>query len=81
MRVAWTFAVVSFICLGSLALQSLHVDQICLQSNEVGEFVKSLQAVPKSGRHNPLKKPERYAKGMHKLVWLQFTSLAASFNG
>ena len=33
--------------------------QICVQVNEVSEFVKSLQAVPKTGRHNPLKNPER----------------------
>lgn len=30
------------------------------QANEVGEFVKSLRAVPKTGLHNPLKNPERY---------------------
>lgn len=27
---------------------------------EVGPFVSSLQAVPKSGLHNPFKAPERY---------------------
>ncbi len=32
---------------------------LCVQVSEVGEYVKSLQAVPKSGRHNPLKHPER----------------------
>ncbi|KAL3136418.1 mitochondrial membrane protein [Trebouxia sp. C0009 RCD-2024] len=30
------------------------------QASEVGEFVKSLKAVPKTGLHNPLKNPERY---------------------
>lgn len=30
-----------------------------MQASEVSEFVKSLQAVPKTGRHNPLKNPER----------------------
>lgn len=30
------------------------------QSDEVSEYIKSLQAVPKSGVHNPLKRPERY---------------------
>jgi len=31
-----------------------------VQSNEVSDYIKSLQAVPKSGVHNPLKRPERY---------------------
>lgn len=30
------------------------------QVSEISDFVKSLQAVPKSGIHNPLKRPERY---------------------
>ena len=33
---------------------------LCLQISEAAPFVSSLAAVPKSGLHNPLKRPERY---------------------
>jgi 1-pyrroline-5-carboxylate dehydrogenase len=29
---------------------------------ELGPFLESLRKVPKSGRHNPLKNPERYVQ-------------------
>ena len=30
--------------------------------SELGPFLESLQKVPKSGRHNPLKNPDRYVQ-------------------
>lgn len=32
------------------------------QADEIGPFIDSLRKVPKSGQHNPLKKPERYVQ-------------------
>lgn len=42
------------------------------QPEEVEPFVRSLQAVPKSGLHNPLKNPDRCATAPQCPYALQF---------
>jgi hypothetical protein len=45
-------------------LIKMHIlfSQFLRQVDELGPFFESLRKVPKSGVHNPLKKPERYVE-------------------
>ena len=58
---------------------------LCLQVNEIGAFVESLRAVPKTGQHNPLKNKERQAdadwkskQATHRLAAVSMDCLLAA---
>ena len=64
------------LCSACLGTEQWVTSCPCAQPEEVEPFVRSLQAVPKSGLHNPLKNPDRCAR-----AWRFFclTSNSAGF--